>query len=272
MAFLIATPELGLDAVLVSIPLLGTEMTLLRVAAAAVVALLVGRFVGTLVASSPNPLAEAVLASGDETPANASSKSLARRVWSGIQVGLGDVVDYTAPWILVGLAIAAVAHPFLEGGWLRQIPNELQVPLFALLGLPTYVCASGATPLVAVLLFSGVSPGAALAFLLTGPATNVTTFGLLGRLHGRKTALLFSLTIIGLAVCSGYLVNLFFPGAANVTMEAISENPPTQFDWICLFVLSGTFLFSVLRRGARHFVGELFFHDERAMDLNPHYH
>ena len=220
----------------------------------------------------PGPLEVAGTGNGEAPDSDPNGLSLSSRIWSGLKVGLGDVVDYTAPWILLGLAIAAVAHPFLEGGWLRQIPGTLQVPLFALLGLPTYVCASGATPLVAVLIFTGASPGAALAFLLTGPATNVTTFGLLGRLHGRKTALLFSLTIIGLAVAIGYLVNFLFPSAAHVTLEAMSEEPATAFDWICLFVLASTFLFSLLRRGARHFVGELFFHDDRAMDLNPHYH
>ena len=45
----------------------------------------------------------------------------------------------------------------------------------ALFGMPAYVCASGATPLVAVLIYKGASPGAVLAFLLTGPATNITT-------------------------------------------------------------------------------------------------
>jgi hypothetical protein len=144
--------------------------------------------------------------------------------------------------------------------------------LFTLLGLPTYVCASGATPLVAVLLSSGVSPGAALAFLLTGPATNVTTFGVMGKLHGRKIAFIFSLTIIGFALTLGYLVNFLLPDVARVSMDQISGHASTSFNWVCLVLLSSAYLFSLLRRGARHFVGELFFNDERALDLTPHYH
>jgi hypothetical protein len=195
-----------------------------------------------------------------------------QRVWNGLRVGLGEVVDFTGPWILFGLCIAAVAHPLLEGGWLAQIPPLWQVPLFTLLGLPTYVCASGATPLVAVLIFSGVSPGAALAFLLTGPATNVTTFGVMGKLHGRKIALVFSFTIIGLALSLGYLVNFLVPNIARVSMEEISGHASTPFSWVCLILLGSAYLFSLLRRGARHFIGELFFNDDRALDLTPHYH
>jgi hypothetical protein len=182
------------------------------------------------------------------------------------------VVDYTAPWILFGLGIASVAHPLLEGGWFTRIPNEWQVPLFALMGLPTYVCASGATPLVAVLLFSGVSPGAALAFLLTGPATNVTTFGVMGRLHGHRIALIFCLAIIGLALLVGYLVDFLVPNVADVSLDQISESSSALFNWLCFILLMSLYLYSLLRRGARHFVGELFFNDERALDLTPHYH
>lgn len=269
MAFLVATPELGVDAVLVSIPLLGAEMTAIRVVSAALVAFLVGRLVGGLLPSKPPAVTLPVV--NDSGRPQTLAIPVLRKIRNGLKVGLGEVVDFTGPWILFGLCIASVAHPLLESGWLTRIPDVWQVPLFTLLGLPTYVCASGATPLVAVLLISGVSPGAALAFLLTGPATNVTTFGVMGKLHGKKIALVFSLTIIGLALSTGYLVNALVPDIAKLSMEQISGHASSPFNWICLTLLAGTYLFSLLRRGARHFVGELFFNDERALDLTPHY-
>ena len=82
-----------------------------------------------------------------------------------------------APWILVGLALAAAAHSLLGDQLSEIVPQALEVEVFALLGMPAYVCASGSTPLAAVMIFHGASPGAALAFLITGPATNVTTIG-----------------------------------------------------------------------------------------------
>ena len=42
MAFLVATPELGIDAILISVPLLGMKMTLIRLGAAALIAWLTG--------------------------------------------------------------------------------------------------------------------------------------------------------------------------------------------------------------------------------------
>src|SRR5262249_52536105 len=129
-----------------------------------------------------------------EHAARGTKAPIAARLAGGLRYGFGDMVDSTAPWILVGLGLAALLGPWLSAGGVEGVPRALEVPLFALIGMPLYVCASGSTPLAAVLIAKGVSPGAAIAFLLTGPATNVTTFGVLARLHSKKTAALFALT------------------------------------------------------------------------------
>jgi uncharacterized protein len=267
ISFLVATPELGVAAVLLSIPLLGGEMTLIRVGAAIIVAAAVGRVVGAMCRpSAGNDAGSAPLIEP------AAGKTFSDKVRSSLAVGLGDVVDRTAPWILLGLAVAAVAQPFLSAGWPARIPDILEVPLFALVGLPAYVCASGATPIVAVLLAGGVSPGAALAFLLTGPATNVTTFGVLAKLHGRRIAFTFSCAITGLSIALGYVVNWVFPFGGAGALDPSQDAEGSLFQTICLALLIGVFLSSVLRRGARRFVGELLFPGQRAIDLHPHYH
>jgi hypothetical protein len=250
MAFLVATPELGLDAVFLSFPLLGGPMAIARVAAAFIVALLVGIIVGRLIG-----------ATGSAGPAAAAPpetrRPLVERILRGIRTGVEGLVDQTAPWILLGLAIAAVAAPLLEGGWLAQVPGGIDVPLFALLGLPTYVCASAATPMVAALLAGGTSPGAAVAFLLTGPATNATTFGILASLHGRRVALWFSGTIIALSVGLGYLVNAAWPGIGPGQLRATSPETASPLQTISLALLIVIVLYSVFRRGARGFLSEI---------------
>ena len=179
-------------------------------------------------------------------------------------VGLGEVVDDTAPWILAGLGVAAVATPFLEGtpSPLAAIPPGIDVMLFAILGVPTYVCASAATPLVAVLLIGGLSPGAALAFLITGPATNITTFGVLARLHGRGTAATFSLAIIGASVGLGFLVNGFFAGIPRVSLESLTLETASTYKIAAVIGLVLAFSASLLRKGPRGFLAELTFFGE----------
>ena len=112
---------------------------------------------------------------------------------------------------------------------------------------------------MAVLLAGGVSPGAALAFLLTGPATNVTTFGVLAQLHGRRTALTFSLTIIGLSLLLGWIVNAVIPQVSGLPVAEMTPEGASLLQMAALGILLLAILSSVVRRGARAFVGEIVF-------------
>ena len=253
LAFLVATPELGADAVLLSLPLLGGPFTLIRIAAAAVLALAVAVIVGRTI-SSRTP--ENSSAATEE--AEGAADGLLDKLGGGIKTGLGTLVDHTGPWVLVGLAVAALVGPLVRDSWLVGCDPYLQVALFAVLGIPVYVCASGATPMVAVLLAGGVSPGAALAFLLTGPATNVVTFGVISDLHGRKTAVFFCVMMATLAVTIGFAVNQFFPGFAALDPQAGHDHSAGYLAWTCLWILGGLFLLSLLRRGPREVVGSVF--------------
>ena len=94
---------------------------------------------------------------------------LKERLREGLRFGLVELFDHTMPWVLAGLLIAAWVEPILGHGLFQQVPTVLQVPLFALIGIPLYVCASGATPIAAIAIHKGISPGAGLAFLLAGP-------------------------------------------------------------------------------------------------------
>lgn len=249
MAFLVATPELGLDAVLLSIPLLGPQVTVLRLATAALVAMLVGWWVGGRLKA-----AERV---EESTGYPGGQPGVLQRLADALRTGTGEVVDHTAPWIVLGLGVAALVTPVLESGWLGSLPPVADVFLFALLGFPTYVCAASATPLVAAFLATGLSPGAGIAFLITGPATNISTLGLVSSLHGRRAAVAFAAVMVTLAVTSGVAINAFFGALSVPSLAAIMEEAPSALQLVCLVLLAGLFLRSVVRRGLRAFVGEL---------------
>ena len=249
MAFLVATPELGLDAVLLSIPLLGPQVTVLRLVTAALVAMLVGWWVGGRLKKAER--AEEWIGSPGETP------SVGQRLAGALRTGTGDVVDHTAPWIVLGLGVAALVTPFLESGWLGSLPPVADVFLFALLGFPTYVCAASATPLVAAFLATGLSPGAGIAFLITGPATNISTLGLVSSLHGRRAAIAFAVVMVTLAVTAGVAINTAFGALPVPSLATLTEEAPSLLQQVSLVLLVGLFLRSVVRRGPRAFAGEL---------------
>jgi len=252
LAFLIAAPEIGLTALLVSLPLLGVEMTLVRVGAAAVLAVFVAYVVAawarpsSLVASTP--IRECHDGHAHEEP---------RTRWQQVaHAGFVELVDGTAPWIILGLVVAAVAEPMLMQMLWTQWPDVLEVAVFALIGMPIFVCAAGATPLVAVLLAAGVSPGAALAFLLTGPATNISTFGVLRQLHGGRMAWSFAIVTAAGAIGIGLAVNaLPLPVAPTAGIE---HEPASLVEQASLALLALLYLASLFRRGGRAFLAELF--------------
>jgi uncharacterized membrane protein YraQ (UPF0718 family) len=249
VAFLVATPELGIDAVLLSVPLLGTPFAVVRVVAAAVAALTVALILGRYVRSRGRALPVAAPVAPQPT--------IRDRLRQAARTGLGDMVDHTAPWILAGLLLAAFAMPLLEGSWLTRLPTGIDVVAFALLGLPLYICASASTPLVAVLVAAGVSPGAGLALLLTGPATNVATLGILTRMHGRRFAIGFAVAMTVSAVVLGWMTNLFIPslGATQPAIDAEQLGTPWQIAAVVIVAL--LYAASVVRRGIRGFLGEL---------------
>lgn len=249
MSFLIATPEIGVAALFLSVSLLGGVITALRVLCAALLALGVGLLVGRKA-----PVRESL---SEEDEIARTREPLGRRLRGGLVYGFGDMVDGTAPWILVGLAVAALVAPLFDAEAFAQLSPGLEVPLFALMGLPLYVCASGSTPLVAVLIAKGVSPGAAIAFLLTGPATNLTTFGLLGRLHGRRRALAFAGVTALFTVVLGYAVNLVLPGASALVPLQEHAHGAGTLERVSLVLLGLLFAFSFVHQGTRAFVGQV---------------
>ena len=250
MAFLVATPELGIDSVMISLPLLGLDFTIVRLVCAAAVAIVVGAVVGRLAPDRP-------VSASAPSAFLSSPDGLLGRLRAGLRFGFGEIVDHTAPWILLGLAVAAVAEPALKGDWITALPWGADVAIFALLGMPLYVCASGATPFVAVLIHNGVSPGAALAFLLTGPATNVTTFGILSQLHGRRIALMFGALMAGLTIGLGFAINLALPDLSGIAVHDAAGHDPSLLQVASLAGLTLVLALSILRQGPRGFVGQI---------------
>jgi len=123
--------------------------------------------------------------------------------------------------------------------------------------MPLYVCASGSTPLAALLIAKGVSPGAAIAFLLTGPATNVTTFGVLARLHSKRTALFFAGTTALATMSLGWMANLYVAARPSAVVEELHEDHGGVLAIASTVILLALFVVSLLRQGTRNFVGQV---------------
>jgi len=246
--FLLATPELGIDAIFISIPFLGYEMTMVRIVSVILFTILV--VAGLLYFGDTKTKIEI-------EDAETENKTLSEKFKQGAYFGSISLVENTGAWILLGILIAALMTPLLNEGFFDFSPT-LQVLAFSVVGAVVYVCAAGSTPFVAILLSSGLSPGAAVSFLLTGPATNISTFGVISQIHGKKTAILFSILAASCSVALGLFVNFTF--GSSITIQSIKELEHSHLgslEIICMYALCFLFIFSVLRAGARSFFGQV---------------
>ena len=245
IAFLIATPELGLDAILISWPLLGAELTLVRLGAAMIFAV--------VVALCLDYKTKPVISSAVE---EVNTIQFSERLKNGFKFGFGELFDSTIPWIAVGIVLAALLEPVL-GQIPLSLPYDLEIIVFAMIGAVLYVCASGATPLVAVFIAQGLSAGAAITFLLTGPATNISTFGILADLHGKKFAVKFCLVAVGFSVAIGYLVNFIFPEFQVPGIGHLHDHAPEMWRKVCVAIIVILFFVSLFNNGGRKMVSKL---------------
>lgn len=248
MPLLVATPAVGLTALMLSIPLLGFELSFLRVVSAAALTIVLGLTMSRFMIHRNRSahLPETPLPPLHEDP---------RGSGTAVRASLVDLVDGTAAWIVAGLVLAAFASPYLAALALPAWPPGLDVLLFGLLGLPMVLCAAGATPVVAVLLGAGLSPGAGLAVLLIGPVANLATLDALRHQHGARFAAVFGAGVCSSAVLLGWLVNDLAPGLATPRLD--QELPASMLETVCALVLAALFTASLLRSGGRRWISGL---------------
>jgi len=252
IGFLIATPEIGIDAILISLPLLGAELTITRVIVAALIAILAGWLLSRFF-KSPDSQSHTAANEEPETehvPVKAKLKEAMR-------FGFSEYVDEILPWVFIGICIGTLAEPFMEAAAFDGIRDVLEVPMAALIGIPVYVCASGATPLGAVLLHKGMSAGALVAFLMTGPATNVSTFGVIRSLHSPLAARALAIGVFLLAVLAGWIVNLILPPGDPTEIHDWATEHSTWWEEGAMALIGLLLIGSLWRMGPRGFIASI---------------
>ena len=155
---------------------------------------------------------------------------------------MDEFLPKTVHWLLFGFILSGLITSFVPDGFLGQLSASQGILAAAILGVPLYVCASASTPIALGLFTAGMSPGACLVFLLTGPASNAANIPLyIKELGSRTTAVFYGSIFLSACIC-GYLVDLYFV-ASDFN---ISQNAGLQHDhgvhWLHT---GGTVLFSV---------------------------
>ncbi len=209
-AFMISTPESGVDSIAITYALLDPIMTVARPVVAfftAAVAGITENLFGyrTPVASMAPDLHCPVdrCCDGKDCPPEDHKRhhNFWQKAGAGVRYAFTDFWGDLAGWFLFGILLAGVITTLIpEDLFVRYLGAGLPAMLFMLaLGIPLYICATASTPIAAALILKGVSPGAALVFLLAGPATNVATMTVLVGILGKRAA---SVYLAAIAICA----------------------------------------------------------------------
>jgi len=235
ISFLISTPETSVQSVLLTYALIGPIMAIYRPVAALVTALtagLVDNFAEKRWPAEPEPAAQQENASCCHHDEHADhdhghSPEPMKIGWrDGMRHAFVDIYDDVVGWMLLGVAVAAVIQVLVPGFVLDAVfgPPIQAMLVMLVIGVPLYVCAEASTPIAAALILQGVNPGAALVFLLAGPATNIGSIGLLTRQLGKRTVAIYLTCIAIVSVAMGVLLNWFFDTRAiDISARALSE-------------------------------------------------
>ncbi len=223
-AFLVSVPETGVDSMAITWALLDPLMTVLRPISAFFTATATGLLINRL-PEEPLPKAAAAVVCTDACcgkPAPAGRRQpLGTRLREGLGYAFGDLLGDIGSWLLLGIAIAGViAYAVPEDFFARTFAHELTSLLVMLVvGIPLYICASASTPVAAALVLKGLSPGAALVFLLAGPATNAATITVVYRFWGRAATLIYLASIASCSLLLGWLTNRLYAWAGIDILE-----------------------------------------------------
>lgn len=137
-----------------------------------------------------------------------ATESSTQKLKRAFAFSANKLLSDTAKWLMIGLFFAALVQTYVPQDYLQQYGSGIWAMLVVILiCIPMYVCATASTPIAAGLLMSGVSPGAALVFMLAGPATNVATLGVVASELGKRAVAAYLIGVIGVALIFGFITD-----------------------------------------------------------------
>lgn len=206
VSFLISTPQTGVDSILATASVLGIPFAICRPVVALITALAGGCAVNRWDKEKGRN-------SSITCASQPAHKSFGKRCVDTLRYGFIDMVQDIGKWIVIGLVIAAVITVAVPDDFFTRLNDYPLLNMLIILALsaPMYLCATGSIPIAAALILKGLSPGAALVLLIAGPATNMAAMLVINKVLGRKTLIIYLLSIIIGAVGFGLTIDYLLP-------------------------------------------------------------
>ncbi len=238
-SFLASTPQTGVDSLMITYALLGWVFAVFR----AVVAFVSGILCGTAVSMiSPKE---------NEEPAECSDeccvphqKNIVKRM---LTYGFLTLPQSISRAVVVGILLSGILSGLIPENFFADMGNSPLTMLVMLgIGIPLYVCSSASVPIALAFIKAGISPGAALIFLITGPATNAATLTTLWSIIGKKQLAVFLTTLALCALGAGLLMNTLDIQLGIGEAVCTCGEKTGWFQYLCTAALAGILIRGML--------------------------
>jgi len=251
-AFLISTPESGVDSISITYALLDPLMTVARPLAAFFTAAVAGisenllgrnKEINRITPDLSCPVDGCCSGDGCDPEIHNRHHSFLEKIKAGVGYAFGELWEDIAKWFLFGLLLAGLITVLIPDDVFSRYlgPGLPAMLLMLIVGIPLYICATASTPIAAALILKGVSPGVALVFLLAGPATNMASLTVLVGTLGRRATVIYLSSIAVCSVLFGLIVDQIYMRwgiSAQAMVGQASEVIPLWAQWTgALFVL-----------------------------------
>lgn len=244
-AFLISTPESGVDSIAVTYAMMDPVMTVARPVSAFLTAFVAGvsenlfsfrRDAPSAVPDLTCPVDGCCDGINCDPRVHRKHHSFNEKMWAGLRFAVTDLWGDMAPWFFFGLLLAGLITVLIPDDlFSRHLGSGLPAMLLMLaVGIPLYICATASTPIAAALILKGVSPGAALVFLLAGPATNMASMTVLVGTMGKRATAVYLAAIAVCSVLLGLAIDHVY-AALGISAKAVAGQAAEIFpEWVQL--------------------------------------
>ena len=253
VSFLLSTPQTGVDSIFVTFSLLGPIFAVFR----PIAALLTGVAGGALVnAFDKNGKAQDAPAAPCEAACCASAGKRGAMVRM-LHYGFVTLARDIAKPLVIGLLVAGLITAIVPEDFFAEALGTGLVAMLVMmaLGIPIYVCATASVPIAAALMMKGVSPGAALVFLIAGPATNAATITTVWKVMGRRTAAIYLGTVavaaLGWGLSLDHIYAALGASAAPMMHKHVHALLPDSVNTVAAIVLVAVIVAALIPRRKR---------------------
>jgi uncharacterized membrane protein YraQ (UPF0718 family)/copper chaperone CopZ len=227
ISFLISTPQTGVDSILATFSLMGWAFAIIR----PIAALVTGITGGIITSKVESSQTENKLCEKEEL----KTLNFFEKLKLSFDYGFVKFLQDISTWLLVGVLLATLVSVLIPDDFMSILGLSPIYQMLAILiiSIPLYICATGSIPLAAILILKGVSPGAAFVLLMAGPATNMATITMIGKVLGRKSLIVYLATIILGALSFGFLIDNVFPVEWFVSsIEHLNHKHNSGVNWL----------------------------------------